>query len=167
MTDQANIEKINAQIEKQISELGFTTIGTSDERTLFTYTVGLTEMGHPEILLNGLNPFFAYIILNELGKRIEAGEKMPLYEDIGGIFTDLPARFVPTSPYAKTAYTKVADHRYGEDGFEVIQLVMPDPKGVFPAFAYRDWLQHMNNGCEPLTYSVQLLNDANGSTEVH
>jgi hypothetical protein len=51
----------------------------SDEfRPPFAYTVGLFGLGHPELLVFGLEPQSATGVLNDLGGRIRAGtELMP------------------------------------------------------------------------------------------
>lgn len=39
----------------------------------FAYTVGLFGLGHPELLIVGVEPDLAQTILNELGNRVKAG----------------------------------------------------------------------------------------------
>lgn len=45
-----------------------------DEGPPFTYTVGLTAMGHPELLVHGLRGRDSGPLLNDLGERIKVGE---------------------------------------------------------------------------------------------
>ncbi|HUG07299.1 MAG TPA: DUF4262 domain-containing protein [Acidimicrobiia bacterium] len=50
--------------------------GGEDEGPPFAYTVGLFGMGHPELLVLGLDPATALRLLNTLGERIRADETL-------------------------------------------------------------------------------------------
>lgn len=44
--------------------------GSDDEGPPFAYTVGLFGLGHPELLVFGLDPETTYAVLNDLGNRV-------------------------------------------------------------------------------------------------
>lgn len=50
--------------------------GGEDEGPPFAYTVGLFGLGHPELLVLGLDPATALQLLNTLGERIRADETL-------------------------------------------------------------------------------------------
>ena len=52
---------IEAEIRPMVAARGFAVqdISTGDMRTGFSYTIGLTDMGHPELLVKGFHPVMA------------------------------------------------------------------------------------------------------------
>jgi hypothetical protein len=49
---------------------------SDDEGPSFAYTIGLFGMGHPELLILGVDPATASGVLNTLGERIRSGEAL-------------------------------------------------------------------------------------------
>jgi hypothetical protein len=50
--------------------------GGDDEGPPFAYTVGLFGLGHPELLVFGLDPETTWHLLNDLGNRVRADETL-------------------------------------------------------------------------------------------
>lgn len=50
--------------------------GGDDDGPPFAYTVGLFGMGHPELVIFGVDPEAALGILNDLGRRVRAGDAL-------------------------------------------------------------------------------------------
>lgn len=65
-----------------------------DEGPPFTYTVGLTAMGHPELLVHGLRASASAPLLNHLGDRIAAGQSFHHMQALPCEGTDAQIAFV-------------------------------------------------------------------------
>lgn len=65
-----NADGIKKQLRALIAEFGWAVVGVEHGFVPFAYTVGLTESGLPELLLEGIGPTSGgQDILNELAKR--------------------------------------------------------------------------------------------------
>jgi hypothetical protein len=53
-----------------------------DESPPFVYTVGLTEFGHPELILFATSQATAAAVLNELGELVRAGHRLGAGEQV-------------------------------------------------------------------------------------
>ena len=104
-----------------------------DDGPPFAYTVGLFGLGHPELLVFGLDVHDSLGLLNSLGDRIRAGETLLP----GQILTvgEWPHRIVPeTVPnpgeivFDANRFYRRPDHA----SVDVIQLTYDDSVGRFP-----------------------------------
>ena len=99
----------------------------------FAYTTGLHGLGHPELLIVGLDPTSAVTILNTLGRRIRDGEQL-----IPGMlvtFEDWPHRIVPETVPNPEEILFEANRFYGRPpGYPVsaLQLTYDVRRGRFP-----------------------------------
>ena len=106
------------------------------DRTPFAYTIGLHERGLPELLVTGMPPERANLVLNTVaeylldGGRPVPGERML----IGG---ELLLDFVQVQH--PIAHLKFAVSFYGPD-LRALQLVWPDEHG------HRPWCSEFSNG---------------------
>jgi len=110
----------------------------------FAYTIGLTELGHPELLAFGLTESSAGALLNALGDRVRAGGIIPSSVLIppGDVCPYELAIFDVPNP---SEILFAAASRYGPM-LEARQIVVADPAGYFPwdpAYSYPSWLQPM------------------------
>jgi hypothetical protein len=111
-----------------IRKHGHSVIGTPD----FSYTVGLSDKGLPEIICFGLDPMTSTIILNEAVKHLRAGaikldKPCPFCDfsnDFAAVFKKIPAEL-------GVDYITIANQRAGHP-VNLIQLVWPDRNGRFP-----------------------------------
>lgn len=117
----------------------------------YTYSVGLSAKGLPELLLVGVGPRDAQIILNAAAKKL-----------IGGVFSGAPGERLqevanfPLAPrhLAQDLAEKFAlgADRYAHENnlkMHMIQIVFPDQKGLFPWEA----------GCDPSMTAMQKLGE--------
>ncbi|UFS58964.1 DUF4262 domain-containing protein [Subtercola endophyticus] len=94
----------------------------------FAYTVGLTEMGHPEMLCHGLPLDTAHRLLNVLGEQVRAGTRFPANSAATTLTADnLLLFFIEVTNRSDLA---VATMMYGE--VEAVQLIWPDKQKRFP-----------------------------------
>lgn len=116
---------------------GFTLIGVFDDvgnDPSFVYSIGLTEMGWPELLLIGdINPMFLEIIMTEVVDHFrKVGSVVP--GDIGGIITggyDLRVIEVDSAVAGAKYGCQVKNFYPGRD-IKFMQVLWPDKAGVFP-----------------------------------
>lgn len=101
----------------------------------FSYTVGLTETKLPELFLDTISANQATPILNEMARRMRDG--MPIAPgDTVDLDYSVPFRIRgPIDPAA--AATNMARNLYG-DQITVLQVLWPDPAGLFPGDAGYD-----------------------------
>ncbi len=99
----------------------------------FFYTIGNQEKRLPELLIIGnFNSQQMCTLLNTLSNAmLEAKEpaKDGSQISIGG---EYPLLIYSASEDAKTKYTIQAGQFYGNEDYDVMQVVLPDTKGVYP-----------------------------------
>lgn len=128
-----------------IEEFGWAVrhVGAGDAgEAAFSYTVGLTAMSHPEIVVTGLPFQSAHAFLNDIGRRVSAGEHFApglSTEELTG--PDAPVVFIRADDVSGlTAVERV----YG--AVDALQMVWPDSTGQLP------WAEGWRNppGAQPL-----------------
>lgn len=104
----------------------------------FTYTMGLwRSYDHPELVIVGMNPQNSHGIFSEAVARIQGGARFE-----GGVEYDDLLQGVAGRPYP-TAFRQVSASIRDEkmsgarrwnayEDFPALQLVYPDPRGLFP-----------------------------------
>lgn len=105
----------------------------NDEGPPFAYTVGLFGLGHPELLVFGLDPTTASQLLNYLGSRIKDGE--PLVAGIEIEFDEWSHKVVPElvpNPGEIVFEANRFYQRPDEASVPVLQLSYNDPAGRYP-----------------------------------
>lgn len=124
-----DVQAYLGQCAALIAEHGWMVQGVGGQPP-FAYTIGLTEYGHPELLLTGLDPRRAQPLLNDLarpvkdtGRRYEPGERVP--EIIKGYDVLVHG---PIDP--RQAQMNQALNLYG--GIDALQVLWPDKNGIFP-----------------------------------
>ena len=123
-------------IYEKVKENGWTAQFIQDDRKPFAYTIGLHERGLPELLVTGMPPERANLVLDTVaqylvrGGRPVPGERML----IGG---ELLLEFVQVQH--PIAHLKFAYSIYGPD-LRALQLVWPDEHGHLP------WCPEFSNG---------------------
>ena len=106
---------------------------SDDPPPTFAYTIGLFGLGHPELVVCGVDPGTAAGLLNELGDRIRAGANFVPGELI--TFDDWPHRVVlETMPNPGEILLMANDHyqRPPEASVPALQVTYDDMSGRFP-----------------------------------
>jgi hypothetical protein len=82
MCDGWSADEVNALHHEHICSTGWTTTGVYEGpyRPTWVYTVGLALVDHPESLVAGVAPERATEVLDDLARRVVAGER---YDDTG------------------------------------------------------------------------------------
>lgn len=113
--------------------------------TSFAYTVGLSELGHPELLILGVAPGTASGVLNDVARRVRAGRSLTPGDVLS--FDAWPHRVTVESLPNPQAILFVANDFYERtDDLSVpaFQLTYDDRSGRFPWDAGYDvapWIQ--------------------------
>lgn len=104
-----------------------------DEGPPFAYTVGMFGLGHPELLVFGVDPHTAAGLLNDLGSRIKEGE--PLVAGIEIEFEEWEHKVVPElvpNPGEIVFEANRFYQRPDEASVPVLQLSYNDSAGRYP-----------------------------------
>lgn len=125
-------EMIPDNIQAMIKDYGWAVIAVC-EKIPFAYTVGLSSLSLPELIISGLDGRRSHNVLNLCAEKMVA-QSAPFLN--GHIFDDL-ANFPTylgdvTDPAMKTRFTKLVNHLPHKGQYCLQQLVMPDSKGKFP-----------------------------------
>lgn len=107
--------------------------GGDDEGPPFAYTVGLFGLGHPELLIFGLDPGTTARVINTLGDRIRADDALIPGQMI--TFDDWSHRVVPEEVPNPGDIVFSANRFYqrpAEYSVPVLQLSYDDAEGRFP-----------------------------------
>lgn len=120
------------RIAEDIARAGFSTIMVPHPEGAFAYTVGFTELGHPEIFVSGLGPV-AHQLFWDMYHQIKQGKR---YE-AGSVDLDLatlPTAFRTLRDEAAVEFCCQALFFYEDTGKHpaFLQLVMPDKEGLLP-----------------------------------
>ena len=113
--------------------------------TAFAYTVGLTEAGWPELVVQGLPAEYTEIILNDLVGRCRKREKPPERGEIFHEICNCPVTLGTVDEEYIEENLGMSARRAASKGlFELraLQLIFPDKTGKFPREAGYD-LAHM------------------------
>lgn len=99
--------------------------------SVFTYTVGMTERGLPELWIGSLDPSQGGAILNDLGRLHVAREGGLQPGEPVDAEWNVPFRLRgPVDPRAGTALA--AFGMYGEEAVTMLQVLWADGSGRFP-----------------------------------
>ena len=100
----------------------------------FAYTIGNARLGLPELLILGnFAPHLMASVLNEVGRRMRQADQVPEKDiDIGGAF---PIRPRLAGAAARSAFTIQVGRFLGHEEYAVVQLLLPDPMGLYPGEA--------------------------------
>ncbi|MBB3678400.1 DUF4262 domain-containing protein [Modestobacter versicolor] len=135
-----------ADLEGVIDRFGWGVLhvgqGPASGEPRFSYTVGLTALGHPEVIAVGLPFEAAEQFLNLVGESVRAGDRWA-HGSTTDRFTDADSPVVFLRVEDTSRLTAVAQV-YGR--VEAVQLVWPDSTGKLP------WQEGHRNppGVQPL-----------------
>lgn len=103
-----------------------------DPNTPFAYTVGLTALQCPELIIAGLDPRIAHALLNDLASRVfDQAARFAHGQRIGDLLANYDAVIVE-GPGTEALHPGAAYARYGQHRVRLQQIVWPDPTGYFP-----------------------------------
>jgi len=103
-----------------------------EENPRFSYTVGLFENYlHPEIVIIGLKPELAQVLLNNMAYDIKNGKNFTVGEFHKGVLDDFLCYFGEVAKNEYKEYVGWANWFYEGNDFPLIQCVYPTVGGKF------------------------------------
>lgn len=139
-------EQMLAHIADLIEQHGWASmhVGASEEFPNFTYTIGFSDLNHPEIILTGLAPAVAQGILSGIYHEIK--EQGVTFKDGDTVekLANLPIHFLQVSEANKRNTCFLTHDHYGYWNFSVLQMIWPDAEGNFP------WNEHYETRLIPV-----------------
>jgi hypothetical protein len=92
----------------------------------FAYSIGIQqETGAPEVVVIGLKQPMAHSVVNEYNRRVREGERFEVGKYYDGFLEGFEIRIGAVS------FGQDIDF-YGGRGFQVLQVIYPTTKGVWP-----------------------------------
>jgi hypothetical protein len=132
------------KIEGNITRYGWHATGVFGGGERFTYTTGLTGGGHPELVVAGLSPETAHGLISAAVEVIRSGVPLAPGRDYAEIAAGMSIRFREVDQDACRHPLSVSTRFYG-GRVPALQLVWPDPEGLFPG----------DPGCDPVMAAAQ------------
>jgi hypothetical protein len=131
----ADLSERDAKLLKALEQWGWfvTKVSASDSHPAFAYSMGLYEtFNHPEIILCGLDLEVMHRLINDAAKRIRQGQRY--YENCryDDLIVGYPCEFRKVNPSRYDGLLNYAIWYYRGAVFPVLQLIWPDPAGLFP-----------------------------------
>jgi hypothetical protein len=136
------IQGVQGQIDRIVAECGWgVNVGlTEPAHVPYAVTAGLTEsFDHPEILIVGFDPGAMIDIVNAAAKLLRSGIRFSDSARMDRVVRDGVVAFRSVEPDDSLPHSALLDHRYGKNGYEILQMFLPDDAGLFP------W----ESGCNP------------------
>jgi Domain of unknown function (DUF4262) len=132
------------QCRADIARVGWHCTGVFDDPASgappFAYTTGLTAKfrkpgPHPELVIAGLDPRQGYSVLVAAVRLIEGGARFADGDQVDEIAASFPVRFKAVDPAACSLHFGMSSAFYGGRSVARLQVVWPDPAGLFPGEA--------------------------------
>jgi hypothetical protein len=125
----------DAKLLETLEQWGWfvTKVAGGDGEPAFAYSMGLYEnFLHPELIIFGLDLDVMHRLIDDAAKRIRRGhryEEGRRYDDLLQVY---PCEFRKVDPSRHNGLVNWAIWYYQSLPFPVVQLVWPDPAGLFP-----------------------------------
>lgn len=102
-------------------------------RAPYSYSIGLFHhFDQPEVVVFGLDEEVAQDLIDLIADEASEGRRFHAGTDHRDLLSHYPVRFLPVPPHWRTRLLGTAALVYGEQPFEVVQLVWPDKQGRWP-----------------------------------
>jgi hypothetical protein len=120
---------------EHIEAYGCTVVQVAAEGDLppFAYSIGIAEKQNaPEVIVVGLRAELSHSIVNAYNQRVRTGERFVLDHHYSGFLEGFEVLAVKVANRHYDEYFGTAIRYYGHSDFEVLQLIYPNTKGVWP-----------------------------------
>ena len=98
-----------------------------------SYSVGLFEtLGHPEIVMFGLSLHTMHAVINDIGRRVRAGETMNDGKVLDDLFEVYPSMFRSVARRWYDTFLPWAVWYHGHPDFPALQCFWPDRSSRWP-----------------------------------
>jgi hypothetical protein len=124
-----------------------------EDAPAFSYSIGLwTRFRHPEIFMSGFRPELMHGLINDVAERLSSGSRFDQdLQRASGIIKGFDIAFRTVDRSVAATFALFANDVQGE-GFDTVQLCLPDAQGRFP------W----DPGCDPRLAEMQMILSCSG-----
>lgn len=136
---EADLDDSDRAVLQHVTEFGWhvVLIPEDNEGPGFAFTVGLFHtFGHPELIVVGLGPIepecLSQIVLNDLGVRIDEGERFADGDQVSGTLEGYDVRFEAVAEANYPEFVGTARWFYRQNLFPLLQVLWPDKRKRFP-----------------------------------
>jgi hypothetical protein len=123
------------KLVRDIDEYGWHVLHITAESGLpgWSFSVGLFQtFGHPEVIVFGLPPKLSQGVINGLGSRIKAGNRLVADQEYADILANVRCMFRSVQRSWYKWLLGYARWYYEGDGFPVLQCIWPDKQQHYP-----------------------------------
>lgn len=133
------IDDVRSRVEASIASHGHAVIGIAGDagNPFHSYTVGLSDVGWPELVVVGLEEGQARTVINSVVASLRSRERRPVAGMVLDDAVNVPLALHAVDPLRGPTWTRVAaDHHarsgFATTGYAVLQILWPDVDGRFP-----------------------------------
>lgn len=129
-----SLDDVRRKLVRDVAEHGWSALQIIDDPP-FSYTVGVLQTeGQPEAVICGLPHQQSHGLLACYVDRVREGFDVRAHERIDKIIRGFDMALVPCAGPLLELFTAARwySSEHGDGSVEVVQLVWPDPQGLFP-----------------------------------
>ena len=124
------------RVANDVSEYGCHVVSVFDpegEQPYFSNSIGIQQTsGVPEAIVVGLKPELGGWMVNEYNRLVRAGHRLRRGVLYPGFLEGFEVYIEPARRKLLAEYTFGCDRYYGDQPYEVVQIVWPSTSGVWP-----------------------------------
>jgi hypothetical protein len=132
VNEAAWVEGLLDEVRARMNKHGYAIISVADVLHPFSYTVGLTNLQHPELIITGLPADDAQVILSNAAQLVLDGRYLIAGDRLDGIIAGYPVVIAGPAATAGTEYKMRIALRVFAQVAWALQVVYPDADGRFP-----------------------------------
>lgn len=129
------LDPVEKNFVAKIREYGFfrTEVGADGEAPGFSYTTGVwINTGHPEMIMFGMKGDIAHDVFWDLFRNARTDVFLPIGRRTDQVFANSDAYAFAVAEKYYGDYLGWSRWFYGRENFTCVQIVWPDPAGLFP-----------------------------------
>lgn len=129
------VNERDEQVVTDVANFGWHVVNIMEENGLpgWSFSIGLfANYDHPEIVVFGLGVELGHRVINGLGERIKAGNRMEADHQYGEILANVECTFKPVQKKWYKWILGYARWYYDGNKFPVLQCIWPDKQQHYP-----------------------------------
>jgi hypothetical protein len=131
----SELTRVDKKLLSDIEMYGWHTLKVLEDENGpgFCYTVGFYKtFNHPEIVIIGLNPDLAHVLINNIGEDIKNGITYQSGQFYAEIIDNFNCLLLTVNKENYSEYFGYANWYYQNNNFPVLQCIYPTVKGIYP-----------------------------------
>lgn len=121
-----------SQIRQAIETIGWHSIAVFDAGVPFMYSQGFRKLQHPDILVSGLPPAVAHRFIGDIFTLVQRGSAFVPGVEYDTIAEGYCAQVRAVHSTWRDELCMITGAVYGDQNFDVLQLIYPDRYGRWP-----------------------------------